>query len=733
MIVRRPSNLRATLLTLVASASASTDYVSWRQVSATSELGSGDPGFEATGPSARGAMAATHQPLAETAALGDDLWIFGGIETAPSSYSSELWSYSVRTAAWTKVTPVGGGGPAALEGSAMCSVGHTLYLFGGTDAGFTPSDKLWTYDTQLGFWAEMAQVSRPAARSYHTLTRVGDALFLFGGSDDESSPLDDLHTLDLISLVWTAVGAAGAPPTPRKGHTASLANDRLYVFGGMGAGGGLLGDAYELDTRSLEWRALQTYGDQPPGQYGHSANVVGQKLYVFGGEDAQAKVNDVRVLDLHSLRWSRPLSVGESPAARWGHAATLINQQLYVFGGIGASQAALGDMWVMAPSCSAAGGVVTLTNARGTFSTGAGTYPDNAVCSWLLQPSKANSEVRLFFSRFDVEQDADFVRVHDGADADAPAVAALTGTELPATIVSTSGSLYVEFTSDNAVAKEGFEATWFVLCAPGYVADPALAGDCVPCAKGSFAAAAGQDACVPCAAGEYAASTGASACSPCPDYSRAIAGGAASVAECECLQGYAPAPLAGQGTGAGTGACELCPAGAECAGDGAALRALPGWCINSNTSFVACCTPAECPGGDSACPSEAETAPEGQPECVVPQILEMSVLAFVLAAVVLGLSLLLCGLVCFFIGWRKGEKHAVDNMVSPLEEAMAALEVDAVPAEMSLGPSPTGLRLNGLSKAMFSPRSDASSQQGGGTGGNVVVDLEASARGAESR
>ena len=111
----------------------------------------------------------------------------------------------MRTAAWTKVTPVGGGGPAALEGSAMCSVGHTLYVFGGTDAGFTPSDKLFTYDTQLGFWAEMAQVSRPAARSYHTLTRVGDALFLFGGSDDESSPLDDLHPLALVSLGWTAV------------------------------------------------------------------------------------------------------------------------------------------------------------------------------------------------------------------------------------------------------------------------------------------------------------------------------------------------------------------------------------------------------------------------------------------------------------------------------------------------------------------------------------------------
>ena len=51
MIVRTASNLRAALFTLIASASASTDYVSWRQVSATSELGSGDPGFEATGPS----------------------------------------------------------------------------------------------------------------------------------------------------------------------------------------------------------------------------------------------------------------------------------------------------------------------------------------------------------------------------------------------------------------------------------------------------------------------------------------------------------------------------------------------------------------------------------------------------------------------------------------------------------------------------------------------------------
>ena len=90
---------------------------------------------------------------------------------------------------------------------------------------------------------------------------------------------------------------------------------------------------------------------------------------------------------------------------------------------------------------------------------------------------------------------------------------------------------------------------------------------------------------------------------------------------------------------------------------------------------------------------------------------------------------------------RRNERHsdgvgdrqpAAAALLLLVRARIEALEVDAVPAEMSLGPSPTGLRLNGLSKAMFSPRSDASSQQGG-TGGNVVVDLEASARGTESR
>jgi hypothetical protein len=58
---------------------------------------------------------------------------------------------------------------------------------------------------------------------------------------------------------------------------------------------------------------------------------------------------------------------------------------------------------------------------------------------------------RRYFSRFDVEQDADFVRVYDSATKDnSKLISALSGHSLPRPIKSTSGSLYVEMSSDAA-------------------------------------------------------------------------------------------------------------------------------------------------------------------------------------------------------------------------------------------------------------------------------------------
>ena len=64
------------------------------------------------------------------------------------------------------------------------------------------------------------------------------------------------------------------------------------------------------------------------------------------------------------------------------------------------------------------------------------------------------------FAVFDVENTYDFVNVYDGADANAPLLAALTGTALPADVTSTTAQVYVEFVTDSTVTAEGFEASW---------------------------------------------------------------------------------------------------------------------------------------------------------------------------------------------------------------------------------------------------------------------------------
>ena len=97
------------LLSALSSALAE-NYVAWSSVTSSG-----------AGPGGRVSMASTAKSIAETAALGDQVWIFGGISSAvPPVYSSELWTFDMHTATWSQVAKAGS--PPALEGSVMCAV-----------------------------------------------------------------------------------------------------------------------------------------------------------------------------------------------------------------------------------------------------------------------------------------------------------------------------------------------------------------------------------------------------------------------------------------------------------------------------------------------------------------------------------------------------------------------------------------------------------------------------------
>ena len=106
---RRAVGMRVLLLSALSSALAE-NYVAWSSVTSSG-----------AGPGGRVSMASTAKSIAETAALGDQVWIFGGISSAvPPVYSSELWTFDMHTATWSQFAKAGS--PPALEGSVMCAV-----------------------------------------------------------------------------------------------------------------------------------------------------------------------------------------------------------------------------------------------------------------------------------------------------------------------------------------------------------------------------------------------------------------------------------------------------------------------------------------------------------------------------------------------------------------------------------------------------------------------------------
>lgn len=114
-------------------------------------------------------------------------------------------------------------------------------------------------------------------------------------------------------------------------------------------------------------------------------------------------------------------------------------------------------------------GTTTLnSNDWGTISDGSGNnnYCNNSDCEWLIQPPQATS-VTLDFTAFDLEPASpdgqtiyDAIEVYDGINSNAPLLGTFTGNNLPPSITSSSGSMFVKFYSDLEVNGQGWEAIY---------------------------------------------------------------------------------------------------------------------------------------------------------------------------------------------------------------------------------------------------------------------------------
>eukprot|EP01138_Halocafeteria_seosinensis_P006050 gb/GECG01006184.1/.p1 GENE.gb/GECG01006184.1/~~gb/GECG01006184.1/.p1 ORF type:complete len:255 (+),score=24.77 gb/GECG01006184.1/:1-765(+) len=152
-------------------------------------------------------------------------------------------------------------------------------------------------DTPILSWSHPTFSGKaPPARGGHTASLVGNLLVLFGGhyfgDGGKFQYLNDVWAIDIDTMTWHNPKCAGRGPGPRYGHSATVIDYKIYIFGGKGPNKMLYNDLWCLDVENWAWSLLPSASAPPVERFNHDACAVGAKIAIFGGWDGKTCYND---------------------------------------------------------------------------------------------------------------------------------------------------------------------------------------------------------------------------------------------------------------------------------------------------------------------------------------------------------------------------------------------------------------------------------------------------------
>ncbi|KIV95771.1 hypothetical protein PV10_03386 [Exophiala mesophila] len=246
--------------------------------------------------------------------------------------------------------------------NAVASKDGDIYIMGGLINGSMVRGDLWMVESGGGSLScyPIATVSEgPGPRVGHASLLVGNAFIVFGGDTkmDDSDTLDDtLYLLNTSSRQWSRASPPGPKPAGRYGHTLNILGSKIYIFGGQ-VEGLFFNDLIAFDLNALQnpanqWEFLIPNTDDsstsaakvPPARTNHTIVSYNDQLYLFGGTNGTQWFNDVWTYSPATNSWAQQDCIGYIPAPREGHSAALVNDVMYIFGGRTEEGTDLGDL-----------------------------------------------------------------------------------------------------------------------------------------------------------------------------------------------------------------------------------------------------------------------------------------------------------------------------------------------------------------------------------------------------
>ena len=115
----------------------------------------------------------------------------------------------------------------------------------------------------------------------HSSIKYGGKFILFGGYDGKNN-LNTIYFFDILKESWSVKTSTGDIPRERNGHSASLLGDKMYIVGGWLGTGALASDeVFELDLINFEWKKVLLEGQGIGSLNMHSAEIYNGKIIIF--------------------------------------------------------------------------------------------------------------------------------------------------------------------------------------------------------------------------------------------------------------------------------------------------------------------------------------------------------------------------------------------------------------------------------------------------------------------
>lgn len=244
---------------------------------------------------------------------------------------------------------------------AVALLNNQIYVIGGNCGGRYINDT-WALNLEDLTWNCVSggrSSALAAAESVQLVPTAGHTAIVWNGNilvigghtragyTTESLPV---RSLDPRTGLWSQMSATsaeddGSMPKPRGGHSATLLGSRLFIFGGEDIKRRPLNELWILDLTTMTWSQPPMIGAIPTPRGAHSAvSFRGRYILIFAGGSAAHCYSDLYYLDTHTMEWFAPEVEGKSPPPRAGHAGALLGTTWYIVGG-GNNAAGCADMY----------------------------------------------------------------------------------------------------------------------------------------------------------------------------------------------------------------------------------------------------------------------------------------------------------------------------------------------------------------------------------------------------